>query len=202
MTASDVFSRFLAPLFVFTIIIGAGSARADRVYLKTGDLIECIVVNEAPGAVNVQMEGGYVEFKRKEIIKIERQTDEENRALTTRWKLEKRGRVDFAKPKPSGCGQFFSVSTEGSRPAVSTGWVADVHETIQKQFLAFPPTAFILNLGPIMGYRRNNPQLYVLAFYSFLLLFITPVVALTQNGIITWWNAWRRKRSKDKLSSS
>ncbi|GEM_PF-3957856 len=194
-------------LFIFIIIFSLvwfGQAFADKVYLKSGDLMECIIVSEEPNSVTVQMEGGYVQFKRSEIVDMERQTDEENRALSLRWRLAKNNRADLTHPKPQGCGQFFSVSPSPSgqgKRAVSGSWFMDFQKRMEDQLMTFPPTTFILNLGPIVAYRRTHPTLYVLAFYSAILLTITPIVALMQNAFVTWWNAWQRKRSKNKLSS-
>ncbi len=195
--------KLLIAAIVFSLV-WLGQAFADKVYLKSGDLMECIIVNEEPGSVTVQLEGGYVQFKSSEIVNTERQTDEENRALSLRWRMAKNNRADLAHPAPQGCGKFFSVSPASSgqgKRAVSGSWFTDYQKRIEDQLMTFPPTAFILNLGPIVAYRRTHPMLYVFAFYSAILLSITPIVALLQNAILTWWNAWQRKRSKNNLSS-
>jgi hypothetical protein len=190
-------------VFIFSLV-WAGQVFADKVYLKSGDLMECIVVSEEPNSITVQMEGGYVQFKHSEIVNVERETDEGNRALSLRWRVSKKNRADLTKSKPQSCGKFFSVSPSASgqgRGAVSGSWFIDVQKRMEDQLMTFPPAAFILNLGPVAAYRRNNPTLYVLAFYSAILLILTPIVALMQNALITWWNARQRKRSKNKLSS-
>ena len=195
--------KLLIAAIVFSLV-WLGQAFADKVYLKSGDLMECIIVNEEPGSVTVQLEGGYVQFKSSEIVNTERQTDEENRALSLRWRMAKNNRADLAHPAPQGCGKFFSVSPASSgqgKRAVSGSWFTDYQKRIEDQLMTFPPTAFILNFGPLVAYRRTHPMLYVSAFYSAILLSITPIVALLQNAILTWWNAWQRKRSKNNLSS-
>lgn len=204
MTAFDGFRRVFVMTLLAVFLLGAGRASADRVYLKSGDLLECVVVNETSASVTVQMEGGYVEFKRGEIVNVERASDEDNRGLIMRWKLAKKQTVEITKPKLASCGQFFSVSSGGAGKATpsfsSNGFVA-FYERVHSQFLAFPPTAFILNLAPVAAYRRTHPSLYVLVFFSSILLAVTPIVALAQNGFLTWWNAEKRKRSKKQLSS-
>lgn len=204
MNVFDGFKRVLVTTLFVSLFFGIGRALADRVYLKSGDLIECVVVNETSASVTVQMEGGYVEFKRGEIVNVERSSDEDNRGLIMRWKLAKKESVEITKPKLASCGQFFSVSSGGAGKATpsfsSNGFVA-FYERVHAQFLAFPPTAFVLNLSPVAAYRRTHPSLYVLGFFSAILLAVTPIVALMQNGFLTWWNAEKRKRSKKNLSS-
>ena len=202
-----VFAEFKRILILTPIVIlfmGGGRALADRVYLKSGDLMECVVVNETPASVTVQMEGGYVEFKRVEIVNVERASDEDNRGLVMRWKLARKAKMEITTPKMATCGQFFSVSSGGggkSEPAFSANWFVSFYERVHAQFLAFPPTAFVLNLGPVQAYRRKHPALYVMVFFSSILLAATPIVALVQNGFLSWWNAEKRKRSKKQISS-
>ena len=203
MTAFAEFKRVLVLASIASIYLGTGQALADRVYLKSGDLIECVVVNETSASLTVQLEGGYVEFKRNEIVHVERASDEDNRGLVMRWKLVKKESIEITKPKMASCGQFFSVSSGSggkTEPTFSSNGFVSFYERVHAQFLAFPPTAFVLNLGPVQAYRSKHPALYVMVFFSSILLAVTPIVALVQNGLISWWNAAKRRRAKKQLS--
>lgn len=188
--------------FVFltglVLIVSAGwislsPVLADEIYLKSGDLVEGVVIGENTEGMNVEVQDGFVTFKRAEITRVTMASESENGTLRARWEEDR---------KRSGQGGGLSVSFGKSLTIPFSDlagffrWLKDFHRAIHTSFMAFPPTAFILNLGPIAAYRRNQPVAYVLGFYSALLLTFTPMVVFLRNAIVNIIQARKHKQDK------
>lgn len=76
----------LVIVFLITFVV---NARADKLYLKNGGVLEGIVKDEDNDSVEFEVNIGFVKFRKSEIEQIERESIEEIARLRERWQEKK-----------------------------------------------------------------------------------------------------------------
>jgi chromosome segregation ATPase len=86
--------------FWFVLLIGLlvlKPAQADTIHLKKGGRIQGVIISESEGSVEIRSNLGTIILSRGSIAKMDRASEEENRALESEWKKEREEKEEKAR---------------------------------------------------------------------------------------------------------
>jgi len=97
----------------------SNSAFADIIYLKNGNKVECIIIEEKEGDIAARLDIGNMTFTKAEIVSVVKSGAQENASIEKRWEEEKAAAnkaIANGRPKEKPKSQVKGQTTAAKKP--------------------------------------------------------------------------------------